>query len=244
MPVGRARLQPLRRRPLNRSALDTQDLRRDRNYDIFKAVVAGVLLLLTLALTAMRNQSTSAAAVPTTAPDVAPPTTIGGSDVTPEGCVTVTGGAPANSAIQIHADGVPLGTTTAAVDGTWTYTQCMSSGQYRLVAVTVDSAGTEVSRSVTFAVMVAPSPTESARPPTAKPTIVPTEAPSAGDGQTYTVQQGDWLMGLSRQFYGTSDRWVDIYEASNAKAAEDSSFNAIEDPNTLDPGWKIWIPLP
>ena len=223
--------------------MSAQDLRRIRKYDIFKAVVAGVLLLLTLALTTIRNRSTLAAAEP---PPVAPPTTIGDSDVTLEGCVTVTGSAPANSTIRLQADGTTLGTTTAAADGSWTYTHCMSAGQYRLVAVTVDSAGTEINRSTTFAVLAVPTPvpTESAPPPRDEPTITPTAAPSAGDGQEYVVQQGDWLMGLSRQFYGTADRWVDIYEASNAKAAEDSSFNAIEDPNVLDPGWKIWIPQP
>jgi nucleoid-associated protein YgaU len=66
----------------------------------------------------------------------------------------------------------------------------------------------------------------------------------SGDGQDYIVEFGDWLMGLAREFYGDGARWEDIFNATNAKAAEDSSYATIEDPNALVTGWKIWIPLP
>jgi nucleoid-associated protein YgaU len=77
---------------------------------------------------------------------------------------------------------------------------------------------------------------------TATPTPEGTEM--SGDGLDYIVQQGDWLMGLAREFYGDASRWEDIFNATNAKVAEDASYATIENPNALILGWKIWIPLP
>jgi nucleoid-associated protein YgaU len=73
---------------------------------------------------------------------------------------------------------------------------------------------------------------------------IPESTEGTGDGQDYIVEQGDWLMGLAREFYGDASRSEDIYYATNAKAAEDPSYAHIDNPNTLEPGWKIWIPLP
>ncbi len=70
------------------------------------------------------------------------------------------------------------------------------------------------------------------------------QVPSSEGGQIYIVKSGDWLKQLARRFYGDPERWIDIYDATNAKAAVDSSFHVIVNPNYLLPGWKIWIPEP
>ncbi|MCB0209766.1 MAG: YbaY family lipoprotein, partial [Anaerolineae bacterium] len=63
-------------------------------------------------------------------------------------------------------------------------------------------------------------------------------------GQEHTVQPGEWLSQLAEQFLGDTNRYTDIVAATNAKAAEDDSFTPITDPNVLEVGQKLWIPVP
>jgi len=64
------------------------------------------------------------------------------------------------------------------------------------------------------------------------------------DGQAYLVQAGDSLMGLAEQFYQTYAAWPAIQMATNAKAAQDSRFTMIENPDQLAAGQLLWIPGP
>jgi branched-chain amino acid transport system substrate-binding protein len=63
-------------------------------------------------------------------------------------------------------------------------------------------------------------------------------------GQEYVVQADDWLSKLAEKTYGDVLAWPIIWEATNAKAAEDSSFALIENPNLIEVGQKLWIPDP
>ncbi|HXW01037.1 MAG TPA: ABC transporter substrate-binding protein [Anaerolineae bacterium] len=67
--------------------------------------------------------------------------------------------------------------------------------------------------------------------------------PQAG-GQEYIVQADDWLSKLAEKNYGDVLAWPVIWEATNAKAAEDDSFAQIENPNLIEVGQKLWIPDP
>ena len=70
-------------------------------------------------------------------------------------------------------------------------------------------------------------------------------APAAqeeAEGRAYVVQPGDYLAKLARLFYGDSDAWVSIVEATSAMAATDSSFRVITDPNIILVGEKLWVP--
>ncbi|MCG3208178.1 MAG: hypothetical protein FOGNACKC_01780 [Anaerolineae bacterium] len=66
--------------------------------------------------------------------------------------------------------------------------------------------------------------------------------PQQGGGQEYTVQADDWLSKLAEKNYGDVLAWPVIWQATNAKAAEDTSFVAIPDPNVIEVGQKLWIP--
>jgi branched-chain amino acid transport system substrate-binding protein len=63
-----------------------------------------------------------------------------------------------------------------------------------------------------------------------------------GGGQEYIVQADDWLSKLADKNYGDVLAWPIIWEATNAKAAEDSTFAVIENPNLIEVGQKLWIP--
>jgi nucleoid-associated protein YgaU len=66
-----------------------------------------------------------------------------------------------------------------------------------------------------------------------------TQAAGAGIGagqqqRTYTVQSGDTLSKISRQFYGDPNQYTRIFQANRDK---------IEDPDKIQPGQQLVIPI-
>ncbi len=57
-----------------------------------------------------------------------------------------------------------------------------------------------------------------------------------------TVQAEDSLSTLAEKFYGNIFAFPVIVDATNAKAASDSSYATIDDPNVIELGWKLCIP--
>jgi branched-chain amino acid transport system substrate-binding protein len=55
------------------------------------------------------------------------------------------------------------------------------------------------------------------------------------------VQRDDWLSKLADKFYGDLFAYPAIFEATNAKNAEDASYAFIEDEDLIEPGWKLCI---
>jgi nucleoid-associated protein YgaU len=41
--------------------------------------------------------------------------------------------------------------------------------------------------------------------------------------RTYTVQSGDTLSAISKRFYGTPSRWIDIYQANRDRIPSESA---------------------
>jgi iron(III) transport system substrate-binding protein len=74
------------------------------------------------------------------------------------------------------------------------------------------------------------------------PAIVLAAPPAQDAGQEYTIQADDWLSKLADKFYGDPLAYPAIVEATNAKAAADSSYVAISDPNVVEVGQKLVIP--
>jgi hypothetical protein len=56
------------------------------------------------------------------------------------------------------------------------------------------------------------------------------------------VQADDWLSKIADKFFGDVLAFPTIVEATNAKAAFDSTYVVIENPNIIEPGWKLCIP--
>lgn len=66
--------------------------------------------------------------------------------------------------------------------------------------------------------------------------------PLQEEGQDYVVQADDWLSKLSEKFYGDVLAYTAIVEATNVKAAEDDSYAAIDDPDVIEVGQKLFVP--
>ncbi|TWI13399.1 LysM peptidoglycan-binding domain-containing protein [Aerolutibacter ruishenii] len=58
-------------------------------------------------------------------------------------------------------------------------------------------------------------------------------ASTAGSEQSYTVEKGDTLSAIAKQFYGKSGAWRDIFEANR---------DQIDDPDRIFPGQVLKIP--
>ncbi len=57
-----------------------------------------------------------------------------------------------------------------------------------------------------------------------------------------TVQLNDWLSKLADKFYANVLAYPAIVQATNAKATVDDSFATIDNPDLIEPGWKLCIP--
>jgi nucleoid-associated protein YgaU len=68
---------------------------------------------------------------------------------------------------------------------------------------------------------------------TADITIDPSLPPPKPKEQSYTVQSGDTLSKISKQFYGDANRYMKIFDANK---------DQLKDPNTIKPGQTLRIP--
>lgn len=69
---------------------------------------------------------------------------------------------------------------------------------------------------------------------TERGTTTQAQAPPASGTRLYTVQEGDTLSRISSQFYGTSARWQDIFNANR---------DILDSPNALRVGQELKIPV-
>ncbi len=65
----------------------------------------------------------------------------------------------------------------------------------------------------------------------------------ADEGQAYVVQHNDTLWKLAETFLGDGHLYKNIITATNARHEADSSFALISDPNVIELGSKLWIPV-
>jgi nucleoid-associated protein YgaU len=57
--------------------------------------------------------------------------------------------------------------------------------------------------------------------------------PAAPQAERYTVAKGDSLSKIAKKVYGDASQWRRIFEANR---------DQIEDPDLIQPGWKLLIP--
>ncbi len=67
-------------------------------------------------------------------------------------------------------------------------------------------------------------------------------AQDASCDQDIVVQADDWLSKIADKVYGDIFAFTAIVEATNAVAASDDSYATIENPDIIEPGWKLCIP--
>ena len=63
------------------------------------------------------------------------------------------------------------------------------------------------------------------------------------EGQEYIIQADDWLSKIAEKTYGDPLAFPIIVEATNNKAAEDNSFAIITNPDIIEIGQKVWVPV-
>ncbi len=80
--------------------------------------------------------------------------------------------------------------------------------------------------------------------------LLPAPAPVAAQttppdtcAEVYTVQASDWLSKIADKFLGNVQAYPAIVAATNEFHEQDSSFARITNPNVIETGWKICIPV-
>lgn len=76
-------------------------------------------------------------------------------------------------------------------------------------------------------------------------TLAPNQTFAQGDvvcDSDVTVQADDWLSKIADKFYGNPLAYPAIVDATNNKATVDNSYNAIDNPDVIEPGWKLCVP--
>jgi raffinose/stachyose/melibiose transport system substrate-binding protein len=72
--------------------------------------------------------------------------------------------------------------------------------------------------------------------------VVATAPPAQATGQDYVVVKDDWLSKLADKYLGNQLSYPAIVALTNEKAATDSSYAKIDNPDRIEVGWKIYIP--
>jgi raffinose/stachyose/melibiose transport system substrate-binding protein len=66
--------------------------------------------------------------------------------------------------------------------------------------------------------------------------------PAQAKGQDYVVVKDDWLSKLADKYLGNQLSYPAIVALTNEKAAMDSSYAKIDNPDRIEVGWKLYIP--
>jgi tetratricopeptide (TPR) repeat protein len=75
-----------------------------------------------------------------------------------------------------------------------------------------------------IALPAVPAPQRTIEAPTRQQAPSPSNAP-----RSYTVQSGDTLSTISRRFYGTPSRWIDIYQANRDRLSSENALRVGQD---------------
>lgn len=119
---------------------DIQHSPNTRAYDLSKAIIAGIILFIIIAL--LRGAGAQRAATPTTvAQSPAAPTLTLPEQPNADGAFTFKGTGTPGSKVEVWADGKLLGSTTVGADGTWSLDADLPAGKHTLTTRTVDASG-------------------------------------------------------------------------------------------------------
>src|SRR5512137_275795 len=72
--------------------------------------------------------------------------------------------------------------------------------------------------------------------------VVAAAPPAQAKGQDYVVVKDDWLSKLADKYLGNQLSYPAIVALTNDKAAKDSTYAKIDNPDRIEVGWKLYIP--
>ncbi len=171
--------------------MNQMDQPSTRNFDLFKVLVA-VLLVAIIAFLLMQSKDADEAIVanptsvptavptvavePTEAPTAAVMTAVAElmqPEVASDGALKLSGKGQPGAALDILASGTSIGTTKVASNGSWTHTAQLEPGDYDLTVNTLDAAGKIINQSkpLAFTMPALTPPSVAAMPQFSQPQI-------------------------------------------------------------------------
>lgn len=154
------------------------------------------------------------------------------------GRLTLRGTGEPGSTLAIEVNGEAIGTTTVRESGAWSFNHTIDeSGEMEIVVNVAGEDGTAVAPSESVTVLLVPEPEEEE----ATVETEPADATGLTCEEEYTVLADDWLSKLSDKYYNDLFLYPAIVTATNQKREVDDSFAEIENPDLIEPGWKLCI---
>lgn len=152
------------------------------------------------------------------------------------GSQTFRGTGEPGTALEFIVDGESIGTTTVRDNGAWSFSESIDdAGEIELVVNTLDETGEVIATGEAVPLVITAPEVET----------VDDEQEVDETGFTcqeeYTVVADDWLSKLSDKYYSDLFLYPAIVTATNAKHAVDDTFAEIEDPDVIEPGWRLCI---
>ncbi|MCB0209465.1 MAG: hypothetical protein KDJ52_09050, partial [Anaerolineae bacterium] len=149
---------------------------------------------------------------------------------------TLRGTGEPETELEFLIDGETLGTTTVRDNGAWSFSEDIDEpGEIELIINVLDSEG-EVVAATDPVTLVITQPEE--EEPAETEIIDETGFACQED---YIVVADDWLSKLSDKYYSDLFLYPAIVTATNEKHAIDDTFAEIENPDVIEPGWKLCI---
>ncbi|MCB0166767.1 MAG: hypothetical protein KDI79_21250 [Anaerolineae bacterium] len=170
------------------------------------------------------------------APDVIAPMLISpqSGDTLLTGRQTFRGTGEPEMALEIVVDGESLGTTTVRDNGAWSFAETIDgTGEIEVMINALDAEG-EVVASSEVVTLILTEPEE---------VTIEAEADETGliCQEEYTVVADDWLSKLADKYFGDLFLYPAIVTATNEKHGIDETFAEIDNPDIIEPGWKLCI---
>ncbi|MCB0166765.1 MAG: hypothetical protein KDI79_21240 [Anaerolineae bacterium] len=150
------------------------------------------------------------------------------------------------SEVEVVVDGKVIGTATVRSNGAWSLSADIEeAGEVEVTVNALDETGGVIASSEPATVTMAAS--EETTASTGEEAAEPGDSTSAADDtglvceEEYVVVADDWLSKLAEKYFGDLFLYPAIVTATSEKHQVDDSFAAIDNPDVIEPGWKLCI---
>ncbi|MCB0177912.1 MAG: hypothetical protein KDI62_06770 [Anaerolineae bacterium] len=152
------------------------------------------------------------------------------------------------SEVEVVVDGEVIGTATVRSNGTWFLSaEIDDPGEVEVTINALDEDGKVTASSEPVTVTLTASESEEATASTDEEAAKPVDSTPAADEtglvceEEYIVVADDWLSKLADKYFGDLFLYPAIVTATREKNQVDTSFAAIDNPDVIEPGWKLCI---